>query len=192
VPQATPFISGRIVGLHTLEPSDTDRLLGWVNQEELRACLKITFPFTEAMERAWLEQPRTDPPVNLIFGIVVRDAARHIGTIGLHKIDFLHGTAVTGTIVGSPEDRGKGYGYHAKMLLLDYAFNTLGLRKINSSVYDFNAASQRCLEKCGYVKEGLLKAQFFKNGRYIDVVQVAVFREAWLELWAKVRDEIKG
>lgn len=192
MPQPTPFIAGKVVGLHTLEPSDTERLLGWMNQEELRLTIKLTFPFTEAMERDWIEQPRAMPPHDLVFGIVVNDGVRHIGNVGLHKIDFLHGTATTGTLIGDRQDRGKGYGFHAKMLLLDYAFNTLGLRKINSAVYDFNAASRRCLEKCGYVQEGLRKAQYLKNGRYIDELQVAVFRDAWLGLWQTARGEVKG
>jgi RimJ/RimL family protein N-acetyltransferase len=71
------------------------------------------------------------------------------------------------------------------MLLLDYAFNTLNLHKICSNAYDFNKASQAYSKKCGYKVEAILKEHAFCNGRYVDQVVLAVFREDWLPLWKK-------
>lgn len=105
--------------------------------------------------------------------------------MAIHQIDWVNGTATTGAMIGEKEYWGKGYGSEAKMLLLDYAFNRLGLRKICSNVIAFNGRSKRYSEKCGYREEARRKAQFFRDGTYHDEIWLAVFRENWLPLWKK-------
>ncbi len=85
--------------------------------------------------------------------------------------------------------QGQGYGTEAKMLLLDYAFNTLNLRKVCSTVLAFNGRSQRYNEKCGYVVEGVQKAQVFRDGSYHDLILMAVFRDDWLPVWREYQKQ---
>jgi RimJ/RimL family protein N-acetyltransferase len=106
-----------------------------------------------------------------------------IGTMGIHGIDYRHGIATTGALIGEPEYWGKGYGSEAKMLLLEYAFNTLNLRKINSEVIAYNERSTQYSLKCGYKIEGRRRLEHFAKGEYWDVIQLAVFREDWQPLW---------
>ena len=73
------------------------------------------------------------------------------------------------------------------MLLLNYAFNTLNLRKIVSRVVSFNRRSKAYSEKCGYKVEGVLKKDIFKDGEYHDLICMAVFKDDWLPLWEKFR-----
>jgi RimJ/RimL family protein N-acetyltransferase len=94
-------------------------------------------------------------------------------------------------MIGEKEYWGKGYGTEAKMLLLHYAFDTLNLRKICSSVISFNERSHKYSLKCGYKEEGRRKAQLFRDGKYWDEIQLAVFRKDWLLLWKKFQAEQK-
>jgi len=105
--------------------------------------------------------------------------------MGLHQIDFIHGTAVTGAIIGEKEYQGKGYGTDAKMTLLNYAFNTLNLRKVCSDVISFNKRSLAYSKKCGYKIEGRQKQQFYRSGKYYDRVFLAIFRKNWPKIWAE-------
>lgn len=107
--------------------------------------------------------------------------------MGLHEINWINRNAVTGTLIGEKEHRGKGYGTDAKMLLLDFAFNALGLHKVCSRVFAFNGRSRRYGEKCGYTVEGVLKEQHFHNGEFHDELVMAVFRRDWLPLWEAYR-----
>ena len=49
-------------------------------------------------------------------------------------------------MIGESEYWGRGLGTEAKMLLLDYAFNTLNLRRICSQVLAFNSLGEQELE----------------------------------------------
>ncbi len=47
-------------------------------------------------------------------------------------------------------------------------FSELKLVRITAPVFTFNPASAKVLEKNGFTREGLLKKEFLKDGRYID------------------------
>jgi RimJ/RimL family protein N-acetyltransferase len=65
------------------------------------------------------------------------------------------------------------------MLLLDYAFNELNLRKVYSYVIEFNRRSSRYSEKYGYVEEARLPKHYYRKGQYWDQIILAVHRENW-------------
>jgi RimJ/RimL family protein N-acetyltransferase len=188
MPQPTPFLPGRRIGLHVLEPEDAPQMLAWFNDPEIRQFLKFTLPMSLTAEREWIEGLGKRREHDLVFGLVTTEDKRLIGNMGLHRIDWRNRLATTGSVIGAKECWSQGYGFEAKMILLEYAFNSLGLRKIESSVYSTNPRSRRCLEKCGYREEGVRKAAILKRGEYIDVTLMAVFREEWLPLWDKFKE----
>ena len=53
---------------------------------------------------------------------------------------------------------GKGYMAEAAKAVVTYGFDTAGAPLLTSNTYDFNLASQRVLEHCGFEREGLLHA----------------------------------
>jgi RimJ/RimL family protein N-acetyltransferase len=186
MPEPVPFLPGKRVGLHVLTPNDAPTLVRWISDPEVRRFVKITLPMGEAEEREWVEKQTSRRATDLVFGLVTAEG-KYIGNMGLHKINHLHGTATTGSLIGEKDHWGKGFGYEAKMLLLHYAFVDLNLRRIASRTYDFNGRSQRCLEKCGYVHEGTLKEELWREGRYADTNVFALFKEDWLPLWEEFR-----
>jgi RimJ/RimL family protein N-acetyltransferase len=119
----------------------------------------------------------------MTFAIVDKENDALIGAIGLHRIDRQNMTAATGTSIGNKEYWGKGYGTEAKMLLLEFAFNELNLRKIYSDVIGYNERSLKYAKKCGYVEEARLPEHYFRKGKYWDKVILAVYSKEWQELW---------
>ena len=180
------FMSGRLVNLRPLRKStDLESALRWINDPEIRYFLKATFPVTEAGEAAFFDGiEKKDDTAS--FAIETKDGT-FIGVIGLHKIDFKNGTAMTGALIGEKEYWGKGYGTDAKMLVLEYAFNELGLRKVCSHAYEFNERSIAYSMHCGYKTEGRLRKQVFKRGRHWDVVVLGVLRDEWIPIWRRYR-----
>lgn len=187
MPQEKPVISraGKKVILRPMRKStDLEACLRWINDPEVTRFLKAFAPTTEAMEAEWFDQigkSKTD------FTFAVEALPDHvfIGVMGLHRISWKDGVGTTGAIIGEKEYWGRGYGKEAKMLLLDFAFNTLNLRKVCSSVKAFNGRSLAYNKRCGYQEEGRRVKQFFVDGEYHDEILLAVFREDWLPLWAE-------
>lgn len=62
-------------------------------------------------------------------------------------------------------------------LLTSFCFREMNLHKVKVSVFDFNAAAIRCYEKCGFVREGVLRGEIFRDGAYRDVVLMAKIAE---------------
>ena len=64
---------------------------------------------------------------------------------------------------------GQGYATEIATALIEYAFTTLGARKIASMHAEGNAASQRVLEKAGFRREGILRQQHsLPDGSVVD------------------------
>lgn len=178
------FLKGKKTILRPIERSDAPLLTKWINDPDVRVFLKGSYPLSELAEERWIEE-KLKKENDFTLGIVDTKTSKLIGTMGLHQILRIHGTALTGALIGEKSYWGKGYGSDAKMALLDWAFNTLNLRKICSRVIAFNERSYAYSKKCGYVEEARLKDHYFRNGKYYDQIILSVFREDWLPLGKK-------
>ncbi len=183
--QHVVFRRGKKVYLRPLEEGDLHRLYRWINDPEISIFLDQTFPLPLVYEAEFLKQAMTRPafPRDIIFAICLNEDNRHIGVMGLHNIRYDHGTAGTGSFIGEKDLWGQGYGFDAKMILLDFAFNTLRLRKICAGAKAFNQRSLGFNAKCGYYTEGLRRGQFLVNGEFVDEVITAVTPAQWEERW---------
>ena len=181
------FLRGKRLYLRPPTKEDIPYFLRWMNDREVSQYLAVFLPLTEADELEWLDRLRKNKECHIVFVIVDTKTGKPIGTMGISDIVWKDRRATTGAVIGEKSYWGKGYGSEAKMLLLDYAFNTLNLRKIVSHVHAFNGRSKAYSEKCGYKVEAVLKQEIFKNGRYHDLIVMAVFKKNWAPLWEKFR-----
>ena len=156
-----------------------------INDPEISQFLTVDEPMTEQDEEKWLASLSDQKTGNIVLAIRLVENNEIIGTQGLYHISHKDGTATMGYCIGRKDLWGKGYGTEAQMVLLEYAFNTLNLHKVSAEVYDFNPRSKRCLEKCGYVVEGVQKKHRYRNGRRVDCHMLAVFKKTFLPLWKK-------
>jgi ribosomal-protein-alanine N-acetyltransferase len=63
-------------------------------------------------------------------------------------------------------------------IIIQFGFNNLGMMRIQTGVYEYNPASQRVLEKCGFIKEGVFKKAIYKEGGLWDEVRYAILNPA--------------
>ena len=90
------------------------------------------------------------------------------GGIGLLPGEDIHIlTAEIGYWLGEPF-WGRGLATAAVSAFTAHAFANLGLRRVFARVLDWNPASARVLEKCGYVLEGRLRRGAIKDGKVVD------------------------
>jgi RimJ/RimL family protein N-acetyltransferase len=186
------FRTGKTTALVLLEETDAPQLVKWINDPEVTRFLKILGPTTLKEEEEWIGRLAARKPNEFVWGIWQLAEKRLIGTMGLHRISYRDGIATTGAIIGEKDCWGQGFGRDAKMQVLDFSFNALGLRKVCSSVLAFNERSLRYSLACGYQEEARRKAQLFRDGQYWDEIFLAVFRENWLPLWKKYQAELKA
>jgi len=183
----TPIIfrRGERIYLSPVHKGDLPFLTVTINDPEISQFLTVDEPMTEQDEEKWLAGLSDQKASNIVLAIRLVENNEIIGTQGLYHISFKDGTATMGYCIGRKDLWDKGYGTEAQMVLLEYAFNTLNLHKVSAEVYDFNPRSKRCLEKCGYVVEGVQKEHRYRNGRRVDCTMLAVFKRNFLPLWKK-------
>ena len=173
-----PFLVGQRLYLRFLEESDiTEDYIGWLNNHEVTRYLETgKFPSTPQTVRKYLER-FIESTTDLIFAIVDRETEQHIGNITLNNINWIHRTADTGILIGQKEFWGRGYAFEAWSLIIEYAFERLGLRKIIAGSIADNLPSIHVLKKLGFKIEGTFRQQFLVEGAYRDAVCFGLFKE---------------
>jgi len=181
----TAFLRGKKVELRAIADEDIPAIANWINDPEIYLNLLIMKPNRDQDSRARLERFCTADDTQM-FAICKHEGAL-IGVMGLHQIDWVHRHATSGAFFGLAENRGKGYGVDAKMLVCYHAFCMLNLHRLYTNAYEFNTASLRYNEKCGYKEEGRSREHYFRSGRYWDLVQTGLLRDEWLPIWEAYR-----
>ena len=133
-----------------------------------------------------------------------RDAMQYIDQIhhGFRRRDFFQwgiADSSTGTVVGtctltqlSPVHQrceigfalrqthwGKGLGSEAIAAIIEFAFETMNLHRIEADVDPRNDRSLRLLERFGFQREGFLRERYFLNGERQDAVMMGLLRSNW-------------
>ncbi len=177
------FLKGKKVILRPLnKETDLENCVRWMNDKEVIQYIYLFLPMSFQQEEEWFDGlAKRKDDIQLAIETL---NGNYIGNISM-GISWKDRVAGIGITIGEKEYWGKSYGTDAIMLLLEYAFNSLNLRKICLSVLNFNKRAQRVYEKCGFKKEGCLKEHVYKNGKYVDLIDMAVFKKDFLPLWEK-------
>ena len=122
----------------------------------------------------------------VLFGIVVRETDRLIGSTGLSQIDLRNQNAGFGIIIGEKSAWGKGYGTEATRLVVRHAFEELHLNRVQLHVYAYNLRGIRVYEKVGFRREGVLRQAHVYDNRFWDTVVMAMLCEEWENRWSMV------
>jgi RimJ/RimL family protein N-acetyltransferase len=176
-----PVAAGERVYLRPIEERDAGALaLSYVHESDIRFADAGRVPVSVMAFQHWIRQTGEDASGQEITFSVCRigdDVC--IGTVTLRHIDRVNRTAETGSGILAAEDRGRGLGTEAKHLLLRFAFETLGLHAISSSVYSGNARSIAALRKQGYRFAGRLTADVHRGGQFADTLMFDLLRHEW-------------
>lgn len=173
-------IIGPKVSLRPLEPGDLARSIKWLNDTEIMILLGRRHHLSMAEEEKWYEDYLKSGK-SRIFAIVEENGA-HIGNIGLHNIDNENRSASLGIVIGEKEKWGKGYGSDALVIILRYAFRELGLHKVSLRVFQNNERATKSYERCGFKKEGVMREQVFKDGKFHDLYIMSILDREFNEL----------
>jgi RimJ/RimL family protein N-acetyltransferase len=119
----------------------------------------IPFPYTEADALEWLQshEPARLSGRHIDLAVVHAGSGAQLGAIGLGNINSMMLTASIGYWL-APEARGHGYITSATRASARWAFDQLGLARIELTTEPENVASQRVAERCGFRYEGRLRS----------------------------------
>lgn len=153
--------------------NDIETLAKFANNKNIAKNLTNKFPSPYTIEdaRTFIESFNTEVPVK-VMAIEVNDEA--VGSIGIFpQADIACKNAELGYLL-SEEYWGKGIMPKAIIQMVEYGFKTFDINRIFARPFGANVASQRVLEKAGFILEARFEKTFFKNGEYLDELIYAI------------------
>lgn len=164
------FLRGERCSLRPLRREDIDEgWAEWFNDPEVtRHMLRGVFPNTREQQVAFFESVVTGSANDLVLAIVSEPDGEHVGTIGLHRIDWINRCAEYGVVIGAASARGRGIGAEATRLICRHGFGKLNLHRIWLGVMASHDAAIRMYEGVGFREEGRLREEILRDGRWED------------------------
>lgn len=162
-------IRGQRVRLLPVDPDlHTENYVRWFNDPEVTRYLTTFMPMSRLAERAFLEQ--SAHATDRIVWAIYDEHDRHIGGTGLNTLNWKGRSAVSGIVIGDKSAWGKGYGREVMQVRTRWAFEDLGLHRIESTCFAENIGSARCLAAAGYRQVGMFRQKEWRGGRWHDLI----------------------
>ena len=174
-----PVLCGTQVILRELRASDAPSLFALLTTEEVARFISPPPTTVEGFEKfiAWTIRQRT-AGTYACFAVTLKGYDTAIGIFQMRETEPGFGTAEWGFAIGSPF-WGTGVFQESANLALEFAFETLGVHRLEARSAVRNGRGNGALRKLGAVQEGLLRKSFFRNGEYLDQVLYAIVEDDW-------------
>lgn len=175
-------ILGKYLTLRAIEEGDLPKLHKWANDPLTQDAIgEIHFPSSMDFHLSWFHNQLNDS-LNKRFVVQVPEGGI-IGISSIVNIDWRNRHARHGLVLGESSHRGKGYGVDAIMATMRYAFDELGLARLDGSMIEYNQQSiSLYCEKLGWKEEGRKHNYFFRKGQFWEKVIVGITREDYFAL----------
>ncbi len=174
-------IAGRMVTLRAMEKSDCEMIREMFNDPEIEnLVVGWSLPVSSYAQERWFEAHYGDS-LNLRF-VIETPMDGPVGIATLTGIDWKNRRASHGIKLSGKERRSRGIGTDAVMAVMRYAFDELGLNRLDGSWFDDNEASKSLYTKCGWHVEGVRRQYVFKRGKFRDLSVVGILASEYYEL----------
>ena len=177
--QGLPTLRGQQVVLREMRASDAASLCALLTTEEVARFISPPPTTVEGFEKfiAWTLRQRT-AGAYACFAVTLRGFDTAIGIFQVRQLGPTFETAEWGFALGSPF-WGTGVFEDGAALVLDFAFETLGVHRLEARAAVKNGRGNGALLKMGAVREGLLRQSFRKDGVYLDQALYAILDTDW-------------
>ncbi|MDO8999125.1 MAG: GNAT family protein [Bacteroidota bacterium] len=156
--------------------NDLESLVTHANNKEIAKFMtdKFPHPYTKDKGEAFIEFATKETPNNIL---AIEINGKACGGIGIHPQQDIHcKNAELGYWLAEPF-WGKGIVTKAIIEMVDYGFINFDINRIFARPFGSNLASQKVLEKSGFILEARFEKTLFKNGEYLDELVYAIRRE---------------
>jgi len=182
--EAYPFIEGKTINFVVTNPDNTNLYAKWINDPEVRIYSRNEMPLTieEVKKRYFGSQEKENTwRETIAFELYHKKDEKIIGVIGLSHIKWITGWANAFLLIGEVSYWNKNIASEATKMLLKYGFDELNLHKISAGIAVNNEASWRVAEKTEFTFEGIVKHDFYVDGKYLDTKMYYYLKEDWIK-----------
>ena len=179
-PAEIPQLESPRLLLRGLSLSDADAFQVICNDPDMaKATGMISYPYPPGEATRWIteQQELQGKGEHATFVITLKDSREVIGDLTF-KGSVAHSHIEVGYIIGK-QWKGNGYATEAVSLSVQWAFESIFLRRAYAYCFSWNDASVRVLEKAGFIREGVLRENYCVEGKFEDEIVMAMTRTDW-------------
>lgn len=171
------ILEGDRVRLRPVQEGDLPSFVKWLADREVTRWLAaIGDPPTAEEEQDWYFSMRENPD-NVLWAIETL-GRQLMGSVEL-RVTPRAERAELGIAIQDKSQWSKGYGTEAVRLVVAYAFDEMDLNRVELTCDETNERAIRCYEKCGFVREGLLRQHRLVAGKFGNTLVMGLLREDW-------------
>ncbi|MFD5304535.1 GNAT family N-acetyltransferase [Streptomyces rochei] len=175
---AKPVLTGERTVLRPFTEADAARMGEIIGDPEVRRFTGSPgHELTPELLRSWYGS-RSAQPDRLDLAVTDPADGEVLGEVVLHAWVPEERSCTFRTLIGA-RGRGRGIGTEATRLIVGYAFEELGLHRVQLDAYAFNDRALRVYEKVGFVREGVRREVERRDGVWVDEVLMAVLDHEW-------------
>src|SRR5436190_10942863 len=176
-----PLRTGNLVSLRELRASDAPGLFAALSSQQVSQFISPPPATVEGFGRfiSWAIRQRQSGQY-LCFAIVPHGSDTPVGIFQVRSLEPGFGTAEWGFALAS-ECWGTGMFMDGATLVIDFAFDVLGIHRLEARAALKNGRGNGALRKLGAVQEGVLRRSFRRNGEYLDQALWTILEDEWLQ-----------
>lgn len=158
------------IKLDTIPRSFSEQIRKWRNDAKIYSWCRQSDLLTETKHETWMACHPNDSKIRMYL---IKDQGDFpVGVCGLTDIDLINQRAEFSLYIESGS-QGFGHGKEALKLLCYHGFNSLPLNTIWGESFQGNPAMMT-FEEVGFVKDGVRRDFYFKNGSHLDAVLYSI------------------
>jgi RimJ/RimL family protein N-acetyltransferase len=187
--RAVPVLTGRCVSLRELRVSDAPTLFSMLTTREVARFISPPPTTLEGFERfiEWTHRERAAGRY-ICFAVVPEGMDSAIGIFQLRQLEPTFSTAEWGFAIGAPY-WGSGVFMDAGRLVVEFAFESVGVHRLEARAAVVNGRGNGALAKIGAVKEAVLRQSFLRHGEYLDQALWSIVKDDWRQakaVWGSI------
>ncbi|MGV8878714.1 MAG: GNAT family N-acetyltransferase [Sphingobacteriaceae bacterium] len=144
-----------------------DATFNWMQDTDLLNAFLLDKQITKIAHQQWFLNLKKDDSQE-IYAIVVD--SNHVGNIGLKNIDHHNRNAEAWIYIGDRDYRGKGIARSALLSMNQLCADRFN--KLYARIWVHNFNSLNSFLKSDYIFEGILKAEIYFKGSFLDIIRV--------------------
>ena len=180
------IIESKRIILRSWEQKDIDDLVEGLNNINVSKWMaSVPFPYTKQEAESFISYAKklNENSKDIMLAIVLKENNKVIGGTSIESINKKDGTAGGGIWLNEKYQK-NGYGTEAFCTRIKYAFDVLGLRRMENGYFPNNEKSKKMQQKLGYREEGIRRKRFLclATHEYVDECVTGLLKEEFVEI----------